>query len=47
MKLGFLHLKKISEGRSLRTRSAVNIYAQERGKERRLEKAAQRGAKLY
>lgn len=41
MRLGFLNLKKISEGRCLRTGFAANtrIYAQERGKERKLEKA--------
>jgi len=39
MKLGFLNLKKISEGRCLRTGFAVNIYPQESGKERKLEKA--------
>jgi hypothetical protein len=40
MTLGFSLLKKISEDRCLRTAFAVNILAQERGKERRLEKAA-------
>jgi len=39
MKLGFLNSKKISQGRCLRTGVAVNIYPQQRGKERKLEKA--------